>query len=406
MQKLFIPILSLTLICIPAHADDLAAPDEKTLAHEANAALAGKDYQTAFEKFSILAEHGKAAAQFNLGAFYLNGQGTQKDDKKALEWFGKSAIQGNARALQVIEKAAARGNAYARNELKKIQEQATPAQTPTPTPALASAPTPTPTVSQPKKQTTDKVAEDMFIYKAPYVATRNQWALGASADYFNNMVSEALPYSVSGVTYKTTKNYSHTQTGFSAWVGYDDLSIIASYKSGRSTVDVDVPGAGTIGKSFQTKELAVDVRWLLRNLSSSHLMPYVLLGYSQSSNDGSANELEFQDAYSQKDRVLALGAGAIIPLNETLGIQVDVRVGSDKQKRSDSYTASPGVTLSFYSRDSSSTADFSRLSASMYYNIYEGWCAQLGAKHESYPDGAGSSVQTTGIYATLGYSYK
>jgi hypothetical protein len=222
----------------------------------------------------------------------------------------------------------------------------------------------------------------------------------------NNKVSEALPYSKSGVTYTASQSYSYTQPGVSAWVGKGDLSLMASYLSGRGTINSSVQSAGIIGKSFQAKELSIDARWLLRALSSNHLIPYVLIGYSQKSNDGSANELEFQDAYSQKDKILVIGAGAIIPLNETVGFQIDARVGSDKQKRSDIYTAKPGVILSFYSHDSSNSADFSRLSASMYYNIYAGLSAQLGAKHESYPDGAGSSVQSTGIYATLGYSYK
>ena len=96
--------LVLLLLSGFAHADDNA------LIREANVALSQKDYSAAFSKFSVLAQHGNATAQFNLGAFYLNGQGVQRDEKQAYEWFAKSATQGNARAMQILQSAAAKGN--------------------------------------------------------------------------------------------------------------------------------------------------------------------------------------------------------------------------------------------------------------------------------------------------------
>ncbi len=121
-------LLFLSLFSCVSHAAEVSNFDEKTLAHDANIALAQKDYATAFTKFSTLSEHGVASAQFNLGAFYLNGQGVQKDEKLAYEWFQKSAAQGNSRAQQVIENAAARGNVYAKNELDKLQNKMAAAQ--------------------------------------------------------------------------------------------------------------------------------------------------------------------------------------------------------------------------------------------------------------------------------------
>jgi uncharacterized protein len=103
--------------------------DDKTLWAEANAAVVQKDYSGAFSKFSVLAQHGNATAQFNMGAFYFNGQGVQRDEKQAYEWFAKSAAQGHARALQVLQSAAAQGNVSAENELNKIQQQTATLQT-------------------------------------------------------------------------------------------------------------------------------------------------------------------------------------------------------------------------------------------------------------------------------------
>jgi TPR repeat protein len=56
------------------------------------------DYATAFKVWQPLAEGGSAAAQFNLGLLYYEGQGTPQDFEKATEWFGKSADQGYASA--------------------------------------------------------------------------------------------------------------------------------------------------------------------------------------------------------------------------------------------------------------------------------------------------------------------
>ena len=130
--------LCLALLLVSGYAQ----ADDSSLAKEANAALAQKDYTTAFSKFSVLAQHGNATAQFNLGAFYLNGQGVQKDEKQAYEWFAKSAAQGNARALQILQNAAAKGNESAKNELNKIQPKpvSAPAQAQAPSQQAPAAP--------------------------------------------------------------------------------------------------------------------------------------------------------------------------------------------------------------------------------------------------------------------------
>lgn len=114
---------SLLLVSGFSQAVELSKADEKVLIHDANTALAKKDYASAFTKYYTLAEHGVPLAQFNLGVFYYNGQGVQKNERLAFEWFGKSAAQGNSNAMKMIENAAARGNIYAKNELKRLRGQ-------------------------------------------------------------------------------------------------------------------------------------------------------------------------------------------------------------------------------------------------------------------------------------------
>ena len=44
------------------------------------------------------AAQGNAAAQYNLGVMYANGEGVPKDDAQAVQWYRKAAEQGDAKA--------------------------------------------------------------------------------------------------------------------------------------------------------------------------------------------------------------------------------------------------------------------------------------------------------------------
>ena len=47
-------------------------------------------------KLTALAEHGSAAAQYNVGMFHNNGIGTAKDPRTAFRWFERAAAGGDA----------------------------------------------------------------------------------------------------------------------------------------------------------------------------------------------------------------------------------------------------------------------------------------------------------------------
>jgi hypothetical protein len=177
---------------------------------------------------------------------------------------------------------------------------------------------------------------------------------------------------------------------------------LASYRSGSGQINANIAGAGSISKSFRTSEIAIDVRWLMRQYSSSRWMPYALLGLTLRSNTGTQDELEFQDTYSQKDRILLLGAGAIIPLSEKFGFHIDGKIGANNQQSSGNYVASPGVTLSFNSYSYTTTTSFFSVAGSIHYNVTEDWNAQFGAKYDNYSGG----TSDTGIYAKFGYAYR
>lgn len=56
------------------------------------------DYAAAIKEWRPLADQGVAAAQFNLGLMYLDGQGVPQDYKEAANWFERSAEQDYGKA--------------------------------------------------------------------------------------------------------------------------------------------------------------------------------------------------------------------------------------------------------------------------------------------------------------------
>ena len=59
--------------------------------------------ETEFDKQLKAAAQGDAAAQYNLGVMYAEGEGVAKDTVKAVEWYKKAAAQGDKDALQRLK---------------------------------------------------------------------------------------------------------------------------------------------------------------------------------------------------------------------------------------------------------------------------------------------------------------
>lgn len=112
------------------------------ISRDASGKILDYDLESAAAWFYRAAEQGHAAAQFNLGLMYVEGQSVPKDSAKAVELFTKSAEQGNVdaqnnlgvmyfvgegvsrdvdKAKQWFEKAAAQGNAEAKGNLEALQ---------------------------------------------------------------------------------------------------------------------------------------------------------------------------------------------------------------------------------------------------------------------------------------------
>ena len=95
-------------------------------------------FKTALRFWKPLADQGYAAAQYNFGLMYANGEGVPQDHAKAMKWYRKAADQGDpgaqnnlgfmyangqgvpqdhAEAVKWYRKAAEQGYAYAQNNL-------------------------------------------------------------------------------------------------------------------------------------------------------------------------------------------------------------------------------------------------------------------------------------------------
>jgi TPR repeat protein len=106
-----------------AYAAFLAAAEEGHADSQFNVALmyergigVGKDEKEAVDWYGKSASQGNAAAQFNLGVLYENGRGTKVDFAKANEWYRKASVQGDALAIGNLGMLYVRGQGVKENK--------------------------------------------------------------------------------------------------------------------------------------------------------------------------------------------------------------------------------------------------------------------------------------------------
>jgi len=113
--SVLLTLLTLTVILTPAHSQGNGGYNEGLLASEAG------DYNTAVAKWQPLAEQGDGAAQFNLELMYHRGLGVALDEKKAVQWYQKSASNGYARAQEFLAAAYREGWFGLKKDSQKAQ---------------------------------------------------------------------------------------------------------------------------------------------------------------------------------------------------------------------------------------------------------------------------------------------
>ncbi|AEE26953.1 tetratricopeptide repeat protein [Francisella hispaniensis] len=80
-----------------------------------------QNFQEAFQKCLSLARQGDSVGEFFTALLYINGQGVQKSEKEAFEYFQKSAIKGNADAIGQLGVMYINGEYVKKDEFKGIQ---------------------------------------------------------------------------------------------------------------------------------------------------------------------------------------------------------------------------------------------------------------------------------------------
>ena len=100
--KIFNSILFLALANI-VQAQEITPQVGEELFIDAVKAFETKDYQTAIELFSLLAEQGEATSQHNLSLLYLKGLGSPVNYRRALRWAWLASLGGNESAPELID---------------------------------------------------------------------------------------------------------------------------------------------------------------------------------------------------------------------------------------------------------------------------------------------------------------
>ncbi|CAN0446344.1 unnamed protein product, partial [Phaeothamnion confervicola] len=60
-----------------------------------NSAASKGNYAETYPKLLLLAQGGDSEAQFMTGYYLIKGQGTEKNEQEAFNWFAKSAATGH-----------------------------------------------------------------------------------------------------------------------------------------------------------------------------------------------------------------------------------------------------------------------------------------------------------------------
>jgi hypothetical protein len=124
--------------------------------HTAIAAPSADVQARIFNYFLDRAENGDASAQFIVGFRYESGSGTERDMKKAMDWYTKAAAQGHEQARERI--GAPASQPAAAEPVVAPVPVAQPAVKPAPKPVAKTAAKKTPEPAKPKAKTVAKPA--------------------------------------------------------------------------------------------------------------------------------------------------------------------------------------------------------------------------------------------------------
>lgn len=247
-----------------------------------------------------------------------------------------------------------------------------------------------------------RVIEETLVLKDPTVAAANKWVVGGAAEYWY-IKGKYDVYDSSGVK-QASGDMTGGMPGGNIFLGYGDFTLNYAYRKGSFSGDFNYTNGCNTHDEQDQQEHEATVRWLMRGLSSAHITPYLLAGYTQIKLDETETILNsFVWSYNGQKvkkttseyKAPLVGIGAILPINEYFGFRVDGRVLWSKATK----TYDNGYEYSGSGVGGS-------VVGTAYVNIWEGFNLQVGGKFLALNGGDAGSYSKVGGFAMLGYSYK
>lgn len=253
-----------------------------------------------------------------------------------------------------------------------------------------------------------RVIEETLVVSDPTVASPRNWIVGAAAEVW--YVSGDYVQTDNNNNKIADGNLSFTQPGGSLWVGYGDFTVLFTARSGKGDQTLTYgPGvvaaqSVTTTSEIRQKDTEIILRWLARPLSGRWVVPYGVVGYTETKFDqdetlpaGSPpwpmiNTQTRHFRYTYKGPLL--GIGAIFPITEMFGARVDGRIKFYDAEVTSEYGKKSG---------SGAGAD---IIVTGYMNFWRGFNLQAGIKASSLNGGEelGSAVTRGGVFGMLGYT--
>lgn len=232
-----------------------------------------------------------------------------------------------------------------------------------------------------------RIIEESLVYSDPTVTKVGQWGGGISLDLLNYRGPVSVT-DTGGNLYSATQ-VSNT-LGFSGFVGYDDYSVLLSYRPGYSSTYV--PGFNDYMWS-RSAQYDLVFRWLLTDYRTKYFVPYVMGGYLKYDNTDTVSVVYngVQEVNTQSAKGPEIGLGGIFPLNGKFGFRADVKVAFVKIDNNSNL---------FQQFAGSSNAQYYQGTITGYYNLTDKINLQTGLQYIYVTNVP--TTGTTGIYLQLG----
>lgn len=234
-----------------------------------------------------------------------------------------------------------------------------------------------------------RVVEESLVYDDPTVAKPGKWLFGVAVGaYYSN--GNTAGTNTSGNTVTATQQMTQPQA--SAYIGYEDVTLLMRYQNEKSTTNFPSNTANMSGNIF-----SADLRWLITQLGSKHFVPYVLGSYAKFTENTTfsyVNSSGVRQTGKNWGDGPGLGIGGIFPITAKYGLRADIR----------QYNLKTNSSSNMWSEfNGTSNIQYRQFQATAYYNITDNINLQIGGNSTYIVNRSLSSAY--GFFTQIGYSF-